>query len=227
MVFTTNSDFYVAIQDAGINRLVKHVMRKRPSLFNYGTPLVALNPQLLCQQVEVAPEVLQAGNPLVTELSPLPVIQTSYALNYAVQLTKGELDFHPSNVFALSPELNPPLANQHLGVHFQVCAGVGCPPETSFPNPFPGRKTAKPTLSAISYARRGSASGVSIPTVGGISQGGDITVLPTQELDCFCLDLYATGGAKITGSFGNQQILPFVDGIDIVDLKPDAYRKHN
>ena len=144
MVFTANSDFYVAIQDAGINRLVKHVMRKRPSLFNYGTSLVVSNPQLLCQQVDVAPEVLQAGNPLVTVMSPLPVIQTPYALNYAVQLTKGELDFHPSNVFTLPPDLHPPLANQHLGVHFQVCAGVGCPSETSFPNPFPGRKTAKP-----------------------------------------------------------------------------------
>lgn len=223
MVFTANSDFYVAIQDAGINRLVNHVMRKRPSLFNYGSPLVASNPQLLCQQIQVAPEVLQAGNPLVTELPPLPVIQTSYALNYAVQLTKGELDFHPSNVFTLPPELNPPLANQHLGVHFQVCAGVGCPPETSFPNPLPGRNTAKPTLSPISYARRGPASGVSIPIIGGISQGdNNITVLPTRELDCFCLDLYATGGAKITGQVGNQQIQPFVDGIDIVDLKPDA-----
>jgi hypothetical protein len=222
MVFTANSDFYVAIQDAGINRLVEHVMRKRPSLFNYGTSLVASNPQLLCQQVNVAPEVLQAGNPLVTVMTPLPVIQTPYALNYALQLIKGELDFHPSNVFALPPDLHPPLANQHLGVHFQVCAGVGCPPETNFLNPFPARKTAKPILSEISYNRRGPTSGVSIPTTGGISQGGDITVLPTQELDCFCLDLFATGGAKITGSVGNQQIQPFVDGIDIVDLKPDA-----
>ena len=73
MALTSNSDFYVAIQDAGINRLVRHVMRKRPSLFNYGTSLVASNPQLLCQNIDVAPEVLQAGNPLVTILDPLPI----------------------------------------------------------------------------------------------------------------------------------------------------------
>ncbi len=41
-------------------------------------------------------------------------------------------------------------------------------------------------------------------------------------MDCFCLDLYATGGAKTTGPVGNQLIQPFVDGIDIVDIKPDA-----
>src|SRR5512143_3068689 len=101
MVFTSNSDFYVAIQDAGIDRLVKHVMRKRPSLFNYGTSLAANNPQLLCKFPDVAPEVLQAGNPFVTVMSPLPVIQSNLALNYAVQLTKGEIDFHPSNIFTL------------------------------------------------------------------------------------------------------------------------------
>ena len=95
MALTSNSDFYVAIQDAGINRLVRHVMRKRPSLFNYGTSFVSSNPQLLCKSVDAAPEVLQAGNPLVSVLAPLPIIGTSLALNYAVQLTKGELDFHP------------------------------------------------------------------------------------------------------------------------------------
>lgn len=93
MALTNDSDFYVAIQDAGINRLVKHVMRKRPSLFNYGTSLVASNPHLLCRNVDVATEVLHAGNPLVTVLSPLPIIGTSSVLNYCVQLTKGELVF--------------------------------------------------------------------------------------------------------------------------------------
>ena len=118
VALTNNSDFYVAIQDAGINRLVKHVMRKRPSLFNYGTSLVASNPHLLCQNVDVAPEVLHAGNPLVTVLPPLPIIGTSSALNYCVQLTKGELDFHPENVFTLPSELNPPLGKQRLGRSF-------------------------------------------------------------------------------------------------------------
>ena len=66
MPFTSNCDFYVAIQDAGINRVVRHVMRQRPSLFNYGTALLAQNTHLLCAAIDVAPEVTLAGNPLIT-----------------------------------------------------------------------------------------------------------------------------------------------------------------
>ncbi len=221
MVLTSNSDFYFALQDAGINRLIKHVMRKRPSLFNYGSSLVASNPQLLCQNIDAAPEVAQAGNPLVTALAPLPIFGTNLALNYAVQLTKGELDFNPGNVFALPNELNPPLGKQRLAVHFQVCAGVGCPSSMGLPT------TGKPpvkggVLSSISLARI-SLGDVGVSKTGGIfNPDGGLVVLPTNELDCFCLDLFATGGAKITGVVGNQLILPFVDGIDIVDIKPDA-----
>ena len=220
VALTSNSDFYVAIQDAGINRLVRHVMRKRPSLFNYGTSFVAYNPQLLCQSIDVAPEVLQAGNPLVTVLPPLPIIGTSLALNYLIQLTKGELDFHPGNVFTLPSELNPPLGKQHLGVHFQVCAGLGCPPAIGLPTL--GRFPGKAATSGSNLARI-STSDLSVSKNGGIFNPNDgEVVLPTRELDCFCLDLFATGGAKITGAVGNQLIQPFVDGIDIVDIKPDA-----
>ena len=103
VALTNHSDFYVAIHDEGINRLVKHVMRKRPSLFNYGTSLVASNPQLLCQTVDVAPEVLQAGNPLVTVLDALPVIGTTLGLNYAektnykLHIFKSLIDHFNSN----------------------------------------------------------------------------------------------------------------------------------
>lgn len=217
VALTSNSDFYVAIHDAGINRIVKHVMRQRPSLFNYGTSLLLRNPELLCQRVDVAPEVLLAGNPIITVLDPLPIIGTSLGLNYCVQLTKGEIDFHPSNVISLPPELNPPLANQRLGVHFQVCAGIGCPISNL---PLHGRlPTSVLTSSKI------SASNVRVPTsdLAGISlPGREITVLPTTKLECFCLDLFATAGARITGSVGAQKIQPKVDGIEIVDLKPEG-----
>jgi hypothetical protein len=221
MALTSNSDFYFAIQDAGINRLVNHVMRKRPSLFNYGTSLVASNPHLLCQNIDVAPEVLQAGNPLVTVLDPLPIFGTSLALNYAVQLTKGELDFHPGNVFTLPGELNPPLGKQRLAVHFQVCAGIGCPPSMGLPTT--GRPPVKTGTAPSMNLARISVGDIGVSNIGGVfNSDGGVVVLPTNELDCFCLDLFATGGAKTTGAVGNQLILPFVDGIDIVDIKPDA-----
>lgn len=229
MALTSNCDFYVAIHDAGINRVVKHIMRQRPSLFNYGTAAINQNHRLLCKDIDIAPEVLVAGNPIVTVLDPLPIIGTAYGLNYLVQLTKGEIDFHPGNVFNLPPELNPPLANQRLAIHFQVCAGVGCPPLRDFPFPLPGRRfpassTSFLTASRLDQSRITPNEAVIINEKGEIRVPSPppITVLPSSKLNCFCLDLFATAGAKISGSVGNQTILPFVDGVEIVDLKPEA-----
>lgn len=228
MALTNNSDFYIAIHDAGINRIVKHVTRKRPSLFNYGTQQVAANPSLLCK-VDVDPEVISAGNPIITTLDPLPIIGISLALNYCVQLTKGEIDFHPGNVFTLPPELTPPLDTQRIALHFQVCAGIGCSPLRDFPLPLPGRLSTKPTHAAlVSRTALHTRPPIINDFTAGFNVDHDIleprkepTVLPAIELNCFCLDLYAKAGAKITGPVGNQLIQPFVDGIEIVDLKPE------
>lgn len=202
MACTDNSDFYVAIHEVAINRIVRHVMRQRPSLFNYGTSLILSNPQLLCQNIDVAPEVLHAGNPIITVMDPLPVFGTNLGLNFCVQLTKGEINFHPENVFNLPPELNPPLESQSLGVHFQACAGIECHPSEL---PLPGK---------ISYFRS-NIPGVALPD-------REIVVLPTSKLKCFCLDLFAIGGARMTGNVGSQKIKITVGGIEIVDLKPEG-----
>src|SRR5580700_1398308 len=113
-------------------------MRQRPSLFNYGTALVAADLQLLCSQVDVDPRVTAAGNPIITVMPPLPVISTPYGMNYAAQLTNGQVDFAPSNIISLPAPLNPPLPDQRLAVHFQVCAGLGCPPSRSVVRTPPG-----------------------------------------------------------------------------------------
>jgi hypothetical protein len=225
MALTSNSDFFVSIHDAGINRVVKHVMRQRPSLFNYGTSAVLFNPELLCQRVDIAPEVIQANNPIITVLDPLPVIGTNLAMNFCVQLTKGEIDFHPGNIISLPPELNP-LAAQRLSVHFQVCAGIGC---SRGRLPLPGKLST-----SILTAARLASSKASIAVRPSISIRDDIrdevvlppkppvVVIQTDRLECFCLDLFAVAGAEIVGPAGSQTILPNVDGIEIVDLKPQG-----
>lgn len=220
MSLTANSDFFVSIQDAGINRVVKHVMQQRPSLFNYGTAAVLYNPELLCQRIDIAPEVLQSNNPIITVLDPLPVIGTNLGMNFCVQLTKGEIDFHPGNTISLPLELNP-LQAQRLSVHFQVCAGIGCPRGRL---PLPGKLST-----AILTASRLSASKASVDRPDITIRDGivlppkePVVVIPTTKLECFCLDLYATAAAKIIGPAGNQMILPSVEGIEIVDLKPQG-----
>lgn len=208
MAFTNKSDVYVAIHDAGINRVIRHVMRQRPSLFNYGTSMLLSNPELLCKEIDIAPEVIAAGNPIIKVLPPLPVIGTSLGLNFCVQATKGEIDFHPGNVFSLPPELNP-LASQRFAVHFQACAGIGCP---SREVRIPGKPSYR-----TNDARSPDNDFASL-----FPPQRDVTVVPTSRLDCFCLDLFATGRASVSGPVGYQKMLLGVDGIEIVDLRPEA-----
>src|SRR5262249_53199304 len=87
MAFTNsanNADLYGAINEEGINLVAQHILRQRPSLFNYGTDLVARRPQLLCVPIEVAPAVTQKMNPVIKVEPALPVLGTSpeVGLNY-------------------------------------------------------------------------------------------------------------------------------------------------
>ena len=36
MAFTDHCDIYLAVLEAGANRVIQHIMQQRPSLFNYG-----------------------------------------------------------------------------------------------------------------------------------------------------------------------------------------------
>lgn len=209
MAFTSNCDLFVSVNEAGINQIVRHIMRQRPSLFNYGTEAVARNPKMLCAPIDAAPAVFARGNPLVTREPPIPVFGTHppVALNFGLQLTRAEVDFAPGNAIALPGELNPPLAAQRFALHFQVCAGLGCPPED--------------VIRSFQHER----SHIVLPDFAGRGDAGrDITptVLPAPKLDCFCLDLFAIGHVQIAGSSGHERIFPGVDGLDIVEIKPDG-----
>src|SRR4029453_12423534 len=114
----------------GINRVVQHFARQRPSFLNYGSGGVVADPSRLCVQVQPDPVLLQRQNPLVGLGPVLPVIGTNgaYQVDYAAQVTALEVDFSPGNI-ALPAELNPPLDDQSWAVHATVCGGLGCPPE--------------------------------------------------------------------------------------------------
>jgi hypothetical protein len=182
MTYTSNCDFYVAVQDAGINRILHHVMLQRPSLFNYGSILPLTNPHPICNPIQTVPQVEQANNPLITSEPRLPLLALtdpstiieSPLFDFIVQLTQGAIDFFPDNIITLPPGFNPPFAAQQFAVHFQVCAGLICPPQRE-----------------------------------------------RKNIDCFCLDLFASGGCRITTTPGGQQAISMnVSDIEIPELAP-------
>jgi hypothetical protein len=218
MAFTSNSDVFISVNEAGINQIVRHVMLQRPSLFNYGTDAVMRDPQLWCAPIEAAPAVHQRGNPLITREAPIPVMGTHPAvgLNFVVQLTKAAVDFSPGNAITLPAELNPPLPAQRLALYFQACAGLGCPPDEALRDT--QRQRVQPALPAAPPAELRPRP--PIPTFP--PRGSEVVVLPTAKLTCFCLDLFAIGEASIAGPAGHQRVFAAVDGLDIVEIKPDG-----
>lgn len=199
MAFTDNCDIYSAIHEGGINRVVRHVMRQRPSLFNYGTEGVIKQPKLVCQKIDAHPVVIARGNPLLTEVPPLPILGTVYGLDFCAQFAIAEVDFSPGNVITLPAQLTPPLASQQFAVHGAACAGLGCPPKEIVDLLPPGR-----------------------PQQGLKDDRGVKIVIPSRELECFCLDAFMVGDFDLIGPAGDQHLLGKLDGLELVDLTPEG-----
>lgn len=135
MPFTDRSDLFGAVHEEGINRVVRHIMRQRPSLFNYATPFFRRRPDLLCTPIVADRKVTDARNPLFTVQDPLPILgaPVKIGLNFCVQLTDFVLDFHPSNSITLPPELGA-LPAQRLAIRARGCVGIDCPPDDILPD---------------------------------------------------------------------------------------------
>jgi len=202
MPFTDLSDLYGAVNEEGINLVVRHVMRKRPSLFNYGTQAVINDPSLRCVRIDAAPEVIAYGNPLMTREDPIEILGTNgqYGLDFCAQLTEVTLDFHPGNAISLPPELAP-LDQQRFAVSATACAGIGCPSEDVLRKLPPVRPQPQ---------KREDVEQPRLPP----------RPIPTDKLSCFCLRLFIEGHFETSGPAGLPLLEAKVDGVEIVDLEP-------
>lgn len=135
MPFTDRSDLFGAVHEEGINRVVRHIMRQRPSLFNYATPFFRRRPDLLCTPIVADRKVTDARNPLFTVQDPLPILgaPVKIGLNFCVQFTDFVLDFHPGNSITLPPELGT-LPAQRFALRARACVGIDCPPDDILPD---------------------------------------------------------------------------------------------
>ncbi|HEY6248778.1 MAG TPA: hypothetical protein VI685_02390 [Candidatus Angelobacter sp.] len=208
MAFTDNCDLYAAVHEDGINLVARHIMRQRPSLFNYASQYVSLHPELACHPVDHTVDVDNHHNPLFTVEPAIPIFGVDappVGLNFCAQLVDAEIDFHPGNVITLPAELNPPLKPQHMAMHIKVCGGIDCPVQgfiDQIPpgSPFPGNNPA------------GTKDGQQPPPE---------VVFPTRRLICFCLDAFVIAHVELVTVSGKPALMGKVDGVDIVDITPD------
>ena len=224
MAFTDHSSLFGSVHEDGINLIVRHVMRQRPSLFNYATPIFHERPELFCEKIDVAQTVLDAGNPIFTEQEPLPILGTPIPIgvNFCVQLTNFEIDFHPNNVVDLPEEVSMP--EQTFAVRGRACAGLDCPPDDLLEQIVPvmerivvARQIEAGEIEQDDQQKARLAAGIGttpsnrlatsqtamsafVPTVmtrgqlsSGINRQRDMVVLPTRELLCFCLEVFVSG----------------------------------
>ncbi len=237
MAFTDRCDIFGAVHENGINRVVRHIMRQRPSLFNYATPFFQQRADLLCAPIQADKKVFDAGNPLFTEQEPLPILgaPVPIGVNFCLQLVEAQIDFHPGNVFSLPPELGS-LAAQRFALGIKACAGIDCPPRGMIEEllPFIERYLVAMQMLAIGKTDEqitpGHTPGISTtthftPVTNAFASRGErprTVALPTRELVCFCLELYAVGFFQWGSVPGSTQIWlkPRLEGLEIVDLQP-------
>jgi hypothetical protein len=214
MAFTDNCDIFLDLNEAALNRVVRHFRRQRPSTFNIGSPALRANPGRACVRIDAHPVVLERGNPLIGAGPDLPVAGTNYLLEYVFQLAALEVDVSPGDVFVLPPELTP-LGVQSLGAHARLCAGLGCPPREIL-GLLGDRVQPAPDRAAVLAER---LAAVAVPDRGTVRPPRTVE-LPFRELECFCLDFFVTGGAQFVGPSGDEHLAGRLDGIEIVDLAP-------
>jgi len=225
MPFTGASDFFSSIHEDGINAIVQNLMRQRPSLFNYATSAFHTDPDLFCTEIDATDKVKDAGNPLFTEQEPLPILGAPIpiGLNFCVQFTNAELDFHPGNVIDLPPELHP-LNEQRFAVTLSVCVGIDCPAKKVIDEFLP---QAEVTLLEEQELAVGTVDEHKPRTDKDEKDKPDkekepVIPLPPTRIICFCLSLYAVGHFEWgTVPTSNQSWLKTkLDGLEIVDISP-------
>ncbi|MHB1935459.1 MAG: hypothetical protein ACYCOR_02605 [Acidobacteriaceae bacterium] len=201
MAYTDNCDLYAAVHEDGINLVAQHVMRQRPSWFNFATQYISDHPQLACFQVAHTIDVTDYGNPLFTVVGPIPILDADsppVGLNFCVQLVKAEIDFHPGNIITLPAALNPPLPAQHLALHAQICVGMDCPSEFL--------KGFMPTPTSFGEAANAQRAKEVVP--------------PTRRLLCFCLDAFLVAHVAVQLVGGKPSLVGIVDNVDVAGIKP-------
>ena len=125
-------------------------------------------------------------------------------LGFCVQVVRAQVDFHPSNVIGLPPELGSRLKEQQLALELKICGGIRCPD--------------RDVLDKIPVAHRAAGR----PPRGPVQREVPPLVPVPGKMLCFCLDVFATAHVAREFINGEERLVGKVDGVEIVDVKPDG-----
>lgn len=237
MPLTDRSDFFASVNEDAFNGLVRLIQRQRPALFNHGTAAFAKAPKRWCHPIKPDERVERARNPLLSVHPPIPVIGSllPVGLNWLLQLTDLQIDFHPNDEFALPPELGR-LPEQHFALRMKACFTLDCPgPEFM--------REQLPRVEELAAAAQGLDD--ALDDVLGGRNGPDPKdpkepkpndrppAPPPQEPvvprlsdkgECFCLELLAVlhfeWGPIGSGLPPRPWLKLRLDGLEIVDISP-------
>lgn len=230
MTLTSASALFAAVDEDGINRLVQQLMQRNPTLFNYGTTSFVQEPKRLCHAIDVWPPLWASGAKIVDEVQPLPIVGNSqYGVEWGLQLTELQIDFHKGNVITLPPELPQPLPEQHLAIKAAACFVLGCPGERALisqPPDFPPidvGKVSDEERERRKEAEREREQREREEAAKNREQGKSVNALiplrPAEKI-CACLEIYAVAHVRRIDS-GNVSLVDIVlDGLEIVDIEP-------
>lgn len=201
MAFTDHCDVFSRLNESAFNSVVNSFMRQRPATFNYATQrLIDIDEK--CKKVIVHPDLLDKDIDLWTVLDPIaiPGAPAGQGVHYCVQLRELKIDFTPSNVIVIPPELGNTLDPQEIALSAVVCGGIAC-----------NQGFRMRDIDLIDRELRK----VKKHPLGGVVR---IPALQRLRLHCFCLKLVAT--VKVLRD--NTHIRLDVTGLELVDIKPEG-----
>jgi len=226
MPLTDRSDLFASLHEDGINLMVLHFMRQRPSLFNYATKAFRdkkLQDQL-CTPIKADRAVERAGDPLFKEMPLLPLLGSNYplGLDWCFQLSELKVDFHPGNAIALPAELGL-LPEQQFALVARGCFGLNCPAGKGMEDLLREAEAATETLVQRPEKKDDKKGDKREEKKPAKDLPKEAVPLPIGKIQCFCMSLYITGHFE-WGPMGNdpgQWLKTRVDGIEIVDIGPE------
>jgi hypothetical protein len=121
MTLTANSDVTGRFKETAFNKILHEVMIQNPKTFNYATSQI-IKSNSYCSTIAVLPYLNSTGETICTEVDKMPIVgTTSSGFYFCIQFKELKVDFNPSSVIQLPPELGN-LVIQQFALKGKVCA---------------------------------------------------------------------------------------------------------